>query len=132
MKHRILSCPGGSRAGRILPAGPRLLAAVLLISAPGCDDDGATDCERQLEVQRTEHRREIARLKSELHRRELEARGFEADCRGAVLIWGSTAAALFVAVLLLVRERRGRRVVDRLLRIILGRVGRTRGPSGES
>ena len=131
MNRRILSRPGGDRASRILLGGHLLLAAVLLISASGCEDDDTADRERRFEVQRAEHRRKVAQLKAEFHRRELEARGFEADYRGAVLIWGGTAAALLVAILLLAKEQRGRRVVDRLLRMILQRARRARDPPDE-
>ena len=131
MNRRIPRPPDRAGAGRLLSAGHLLLVPSLLIWAGGCDDDHVANPERRLDVQRAECRREVARLRAELSQRNLEARGLEADFRGAVLIWGSTAVTLLVALLLLAKERRGRRVVDRLLRMILHRVGRARSPPDE-
>jgi hypothetical protein len=96
-----------------------VVVAVVLIAPTGCDetDDGEV-MQRLLDAERARCDRLVASLRSDLARQEAEMRGAETDYQGAVLIWGGTAAALFIAILLLARERRGRRVLDRLLQMI--------------
>jgi len=104
-----------------------VIAAVIIVVPAGCAGGGdAETLERRLEAERVQHDRLVASLRSDLARQEAERHGVETDYEGAVLIWGGTAAALFIAILLLARERRGRRVMDRLLRMILHRGDQSR------
>jgi hypothetical protein len=114
-------------SGTSCPNSHQLIVLVALTMAAvgaltGCEDNRVPNCETRLEHQRTEHRREIAALQAELRQQDLETQGLTGDFSGAVLIWGGTAAALFVAVVMLARERRCRRVLERLLQMALHRL----------
>ena len=99
-----------------------VVAAVVLIAPTGCDEtDDEQVMQRLLDAERARCDRLVASLRTDLARQEAQRRGAETDYDGAVLIWGGTAAALFIAILLIARERRGRRVIDRVLHMILHR-----------
>jgi hypothetical protein len=109
-----------------------VVAAVVLIAPTGCDEtDDEEMMQRLLDAERARCDRLVASLRSDLARREAEMRGAETDYQGAVLVWGGTAAALFIAILLIARERRGRRVMDRILRMILHRGDQSRSANRE-
>jgi len=102
-----------------------MMLAVLL--AFQCDSDSSALLEAQ------QHASELARqLAAERSRFQLESTRWdtrlsasESDYTGAVLLWGGTALGFALLVILLARERRARRVLERLLRLILDRF---RGP----
>ena len=101
----------------------------ILASLSGCSDDGqpsseeqlASELASQLQSERRDHRKDVAHY-------EVQLADQQADQRAVTLLWASTAAALFVLVLLLARERRARRVLERLLKLLLSRSTGTRGP----
>ncbi len=101
------------------------LAVGLLANVPawvGCEDSAtsdqglqlADDLAQQLEDERLRHQRDNNRLNTRL----AEA---EADYRGAYISWAGTAAAAFLLIILLAKERRARRVVGRVLQLVLDR-----------
>jgi len=101
------------------------LAVGLLVNVPtwvGCGDSDtpdqglrlADDLAQQLKGERLLHQRDNSRLNTRL----AEA---EADYQGATLAWAGTAAAVFLLIILLAKERRARRVVGRVLRLVLDR-----------
>jgi hypothetical protein len=100
----------------------------IVASLSGCDDGQPSSEERlaselasQLQAEHRDHRNDVAR-------HEIQLADEQADRRAITLIWASTAAALFALVLLLARERRARRVLERLLKLLLNRSTGTRGP----
>lgn len=110
-----------------------LLIVMVALSAvlPGCDDDDDTEADttrRMAEDLSQELRAERLRRDRDLNRYEAELVVAKADRETAVFGWVSTAAAVFLMVLLLVRERRARRVLERLLRVILDRIRKSHGP----
>lgn len=125
-----------NRAG--LPYGtPRRVHAVLaaflgflsLALATGCPEPGAPsssppDPMADAMARRWEAERELRERDARRYRVEIESR--EEDMEAVTSIWIGTAAAVFVLVMLLARERHGRRTLERLLNVILGR-DRSRG-----
>lgn len=95
------------------------------LSLLGCDGSpqaqSAEDLARQLREEQARHRRDQLR-----HEADLTAA--KEDCRGAILGWAGTAAGCFLLIVLVARERRARRVVERLLHLLLGRLREGRGP----
>jgi hypothetical protein len=67
-----------------------------------------------LQSERREHRDDVVRY-------ELQLADRQADQRAMTLIWAGTSAAAFILILLLARERRARRVLERLLKLLLSR-----------
>ena len=114
-----------SQAMRLRPLGLTMVAplVVLVTVWVGCGEPGpssqdlrlADDLARQLNSERLHNQRDSARHDAELA-------GAEADYRSAVLGWAGTAAATFLLIILLAKERRARRVVERLLRLVLDRL----------
>ena len=106
------------------------LAAATLVAA-GCTKQSppepdpaqrlAEDLARQLQAERLRQQGEQARHEAEL----TSAQG---DYHGATLAWASSTLAVVMLVLLLARERRGRRMVEKLLRLVLDRLRESRGP----
>ena len=113
------------------------LLACLLIVLPGCDDPAAERAERQGLVrsmqerdrQTQEHRRQLARRVDALEQqnaqlqrlRRAETASADADARGAMLAWIATSVSLLLVLVLLIREHRIRRVLQRLVRLLLER-----------
>lgn len=101
-----------------------LLAAVLSF-APGCDDAGQSEAQlaqqqadalsRKLDSERQAHQRKL-----DLAATEMEQIREDAQAVNTILV--SCAVAIVLLVLLLARERRCRRVVERLLRMLLDRI----------
>ena len=83
-------------------------------SEPGPDEQLASELAGQLQSERREHRDDVVRY-------ELQLADRQADQRAMTLIWAGTSAAAFILVLLLARERRARRVLERLLKLLLSR-----------
>lgn len=81
----------------------------------------AEELARLLKDEQLRHQRDDAR-----HR--IEVAGAEGDYGGAVVGWASTSVAAVILILLLARERRARRVVERLLRLVLDRLRECRRP----
>jgi len=118
-------------------AGPLLCLLVAMVLS-GCDDGQAGREERrrlQEQARRAQEQAEQQRRQlDELQRqREQDRRGLEAskdeaesDTSAAVLMWAACAVALAVVIGLLARERRLRRILEQLLRLLLGK--RERGP----
>ncbi|MFQ5492228.1 MAG: hypothetical protein ACE5GE_16050 [Phycisphaerae bacterium] len=99
-----------------------MVLGVAMVFVTGCDDSppGPTPQEQSIErlnreLQREHHRRELDTAR---HRVELSQH--DSDLRGALLIWLATSLALFMLMLLLVRERRARRILERIVRLLLG------------
>ncbi|MCH7813465.1 MAG: hypothetical protein IID40_05535 [Planctomycetes bacterium] len=104
-----------------------LVIVVLAVSVDlaGCDepeDPEADRVRRFTEELSRELRTERLRRDRDQSRHEAELVVAQGDREAAVLGWISTAAAVFLLVLLLVRERRTRQVLERLLRAILDRI----------
>ena len=113
-------------------AGP-LLCLLVLVALSGCDDDQAEREERRriqeqarrAQEQAEQQRRQLEELqrRHEQDRRVLEARRAESesDTSAAILTWAATGIALAIVIALLARERRLRRILEQLLRLLLGR-----------
>ncbi len=102
-----------------------LVALAVAADLAGCDEDENPDADRArrlAEEVSQELRTERLRRDRDLNRHEAELVVAQGDREAAMLGWISTAAAVFLLVLLLVRERRARQVVERLLRAILDRI----------
>ena len=107
--------------------GAFLVLFALALFGCGGEDDTAQADRRSLEVARQAReqaerdRRRIQQLR-EQDRRVLEAqrKGSESDASVAMLLWATTAIAMAVVIVLLARERRLRRILERLLRALLG------------
>lgn len=97
----------------------------------GCDDGESTaepaaelrvlEWSRQLDAERRAHARDVALAETKQGQAQDD---FQAVAR--VLVGAATA--IVILILLLARERRGRRVVERWLRLILDRLGGSRSP----
>jgi hypothetical protein len=101
-----------------------LVAAGCTRQAPPGPDQAqrlAEDLARQLQAERL-------RQQGEQARHEAELTSAQSDCHGAVLAWASSTLAVVMLVLLLARERRGRRVLEKLLRLLLDRLRESRAP----
>jgi len=115
-------------------ASPGAFVVLFALALFGCDEDDTTTtrADRQsLEAARQQaeqDRRRMQQLRDQ-DRRVLEAQRQEAgaDASVAVLLWATTAIALTVAIVLIARERRLRRIMERLLRTLLGQK-QERGP----
>ena len=117
-------------------AGPRVWLLILLAATSfGCDEKEADQEERRAREQlrhareRAEQERRQMQELREQDRRVLDAQRQEAesDVSAAVVLWVATAVSLVVVIVLLARERRLRRILERLLRTLLGRK-QERGP----
>lgn len=109
-----------------------VLAAMAVTVLASCDDDEespaiqraedrAAELARQLEAERRAHVRDQALAdteKTQAHQ-DYEALALSLVCSGIGLV---------ILVLLLARERRARRVLERLLRLILDRLKESRSP----
>ena len=104
-----------------------LVMVVAALLAVQCDSDSsalreaqqqASDLAEQLSAERSRFHLESARWES-------QRSGSESDFTGAVLVWGGTTVGFIFLVILLARERRGRRILEHVLRRILGHL---RGP----
>ena len=107
----------------------------LSVDLAGCGGDGDTDGDTEADATRRiaedlsqELRTERIRRDRDLNRYEAELVVAKGDRETAVFGWVSTAAAVFLLVLLLVRERRARRILERLLRAILDRIRESHRP----
>lgn len=101
------------------------------VGLAGCDEDGDTEADATRKIAEDlsqELRTERLRRDRDVNHYEAELVVVKGDRETAVFGWVSTAAAVFLLVLLLVRERRTRRVLERLLRVILDRVRDSRRP----
>ena len=110
---------------------PAIVVVVLCVSFPGCgkDGDAEADATRKI-VENLSHelRTEYLRRDREFGRYAAELAVAKGDREAAVFGWVSTAAAVIVLVLLLVRERRARRILERLLRVVLDRIRESHSP----
>ena len=108
-------------------AGGILLALVL---ATGCDQApaGPTPVERTVEDLHSQLKTERVRREHDAARHEAELAAGRSDLLGATLIWVSTAIAVVILAFLLARERRARRVLERLIRLLLARIRCSRHP----
>jgi hypothetical protein len=115
----------------------RLWILILLVPAalwilPGCDtgqspaaeaaNERAEELSRRLEAEHRQHARDVARM-------DAARSQAEEDFRSVATILVSSAIAMAILVLLLARERRARRILERLLRMILDRINGSRRPS---
>jgi len=116
-------------------AGPGVFLVLFALALFGCgEEDPRREDRRSLEKlreareQAERERRRMQQLR-EQERRVLEAQRKEAesDASAAMLLWATTAVSLTVVIVLLARERRLRRILERLLRMLLGQK-RERGP----
>ena len=115
-------------------AGP-LLFLLVAMALPSCDDGQAQRQERRrlqeqarrAQEQAEQQRRQLqeAQQQREQDRRVLEARKTEAesDTSAAVLMWAACAVAVVILMLLLCREARIRKVLEHVVRLLLGRRG---------
>jgi len=117
-------------------AGPvaYLVLFALVLSGCGDEEEAPKDDQRLLEAQKrareqAEQDRRPAEQLREQDRRVLEAQRKEAesDASTAMLLWATTAISLAVVIVLLARERRLRRVLEHLVRRLLGQK-HERGP----
>ena len=97
------------------------LAFVLATGCPEAGPPGPSPPDPLAETmaRRWEAERDLRERDALRHRVEIESR--EGDMEAVTSIWIGTAAAVFVLVMLLARERHGRRTLERLLNVILGR-----------
>ena len=104
--------------------------AVALLAATDCNEQSARpsqtertldDLSRRLDTEQLKREHEAAR-----HQAELAIN--RADLLGATMIWISTALAVVILALLLARERRARRVLERIVHLLLGRLRNSRDP----
>ncbi len=79
------------------------------------------DLTRRLQREQTKREHETARHQAEVGMHQ-------ADFQGATIVWISTALAMVILALLLARERRARRVLERIVRMLLGRLHGSRDP----
>ena len=117
-------------------ASPGAFVVLFALALFGCDEDDTTtqadrqslETARQARQQAERDRRRMQHLRDQ-DRRVLEAQRQEAgsDASVAMLLWATTAIALAVAIVLIARERRLRRIMERLLRTLLGQK-QERGP----
>ncbi len=109
-----------------------VLAAIAVTVLASCDDDEespaiqraedrAAELARQLEAERRTHARDrvLADTEKDQAHEDYEALALSLVCSGIGLV---------ILVLLLARERRTRRVLERLLRLILDRLKESRSP----
>ncbi len=99
-----------------------IIVLAVSVDLAGCgehDDPEADRARRITEELSRELRTERLRRDRDLSRYEAELVVAQGDREAAVFGWISTVAAVFLLVLLLVRERRTRQVLERLLRAIL-------------
>jgi len=118
-----------STARLILCAGPIVLIGLLLVC--GCDEEGPRQRQRlqeqlaQQQKQNEEQQRKVEELNRlrEQERRVARTRESDegADAGAATLAWIATSIALVVMIGLLARERRLRRLLERILAVLLGR-----------
>ena len=113
------------RVARVMPYW-LVLALILAVSgcgrnedppAPQIQEDRAAELSRQLETERRDHARTMAVAQAE----QVEA---AEDFRALSTILVSTGLAMAILVLVLARQRRSRRVFERLLRMLLDRLHR--------
>ena len=109
-----------------------ILLPALLWVPPGCDQETespaarsarlqAENLARQLEVERRTHRRDLNRAATEIQQ-------VTEDTRAVNTILVSCAITIVILILLLARERRCRRLVERLVRLLLDRIHGPRIP----
>ena len=101
----------------------------------GCDNDGQTaarsaeqqaaDLSRQLEAERQKHMRDLALV-------ETQRAQAEEDTSAVNTILVSFGIAFVILILLLARERRARRILERLVRLLLDRLNGTPKPPRQS
>ncbi|MGB2824225.1 MAG: hypothetical protein WBF17_24845 [Phycisphaerae bacterium] len=117
-------------------AGPEVFLVLFALALFGCgEEEDSTPVDRRSldEIRKAREQAEQERRRTqqlrEQDRRVLEAqrREAESDASAAVLLWATTAVSLAVVIVLLARERRLRRILERLLRMLLGQ-NRERGP----
>ena len=108
------------------------LSLTLILPPAGCDKqekpaaipaerDSVLELSRQLETERSNHTRTMAVVEAE------RAQTAE-DFRIVSMILASTGIAMVILVLLLARQRRSRRILERLLRMLLNRLHRAAVP----
>jgi hypothetical protein len=105
-------------------ASARLAFCLAFVLVTGCPEPGPPGSSQpdplaDAMARRWEAERELRDRDAQRHRVEIRSR--EEDMEAVTSIWISTAAAVFVLVMLLARERHGRRTLERLLNVILGR-----------
>ncbi len=106
------------------------LLAVALLGATACTEQSVRPSQAERTIDDLSHRLDTEQLKREHQaaRHQAELAINRADLLGAIMIWISTALAVAVLALLLARERRARRVLERIVRLLLGRLGNSRDP----
>ena len=115
----------GVMPGRLVLA----LSLTLILPLASCDKqekpaaipaerDSVLELSRQLETERSNHTQAIAIVEAE------QAQTAE-DFRFISTILASTGIAMVILVLVLARQHRSRRILERLLRIVLDRLHRT-------
>ncbi len=107
--------------------GPACLVVFVLVTGcpePGPPGPAQPDPAAEVMARRWEAERDLRDRDAQRYRVEIESR--DEDLEAVTSIWIGTAAAVFVLVMLLARERHGRRTLERLLNVILGR-DRSRG-----
>ncbi len=116
-------------------AGPAACLVLFVLILSGCDekeeepkDQQLLEAQKRAREQAEQDRRRAEQLR-EQDRRILEAQRKEAesDASTAMLLWATTAIAMAVVIVLLARERRLRRVLEHLVRRLLGQK-HERGP----
>lgn len=101
-------------------ASPAVLVVLCALAIYGCDeDDQKQRQQQQQEREQLQKRLEEAQRQRDQDRRVLETRRDEAqsDTSASIAIWLATVFALLVAVLLVARERRKRRILERIVRL---------------
>ena len=109
---------------------PWALLAVAFLGATDCTEQPArpSQAERALDDLSRRVDAEQIRREHEAARHHAELAINRADLLGATVIWISTALAVAILALLLARERRARRVLERIIRLLLGRIRHSRDP----
>ena len=108
------------------------LSLTLILPLAGCDKqekpaaipaerDSVLELSRQLETERSNHTRTMAVVEAE------QAQTAE-DFRVVSMILASTGIAMVLLVLVLARQHRSRRILERLLRMLLDRLHRAAVP----
>ena len=107
-----------------------MVFCIAMLFVAGCDDPPPAPTTQSRTIEQLNHdlQRYHQRREMDIVRHRVELSQHDSDLQGAVLIWMATSLAMFMLMLLLIRERRARRILERIVRLLLGHRGGGRDP----